>query len=201
MWLPRHSPSYLKSHGCQVMWWVEKMEISFPIWRKRERNSPVRHVKAHARRWYVRVNTTLPRADCASPVRWPSVMKWNEKATDIVCLDLCKAFDMVPHHILISKLGNYGFKRWTIWWIKNWWNGHSQRIVVSRLFTQSPIERTRGNRLPRDVVDTPSLEVFKDSLDGPLGNVSWWVAHPWQWLELYDLWGPFQPKPFYDFNH
>ena len=30
------------------------------------------------------------------------------------------------------------------------------------------------NRLPREAVDAPSLEVFKARLDGALGNLVWW---------------------------
>ena len=59
---------------------------------------------------------------------------------------------------------------------------------------------THWNRLPTEVVDAPSLEAFKATLDVALGSLIWRLAtlHIAGRLKLNDHCSPFQPRPFYD---
>jgi len=53
------------------------------------------------------------------------------KAVDIIYLDFSKAFDTVPHSILLEKPAAHDLDGCTLFWIKNWLNDRVQRVVVN----------------------------------------------------------------------
>jgi hypothetical protein len=50
---------------------------------------------------------------------------------DVVYLDFSKAFDRVPHNILINQLQSFGFSNKLLSWFKNYLSNRFQRVVIN----------------------------------------------------------------------
>ena len=82
---------------------------------------------------------------------------------------------------MIGQGGN-GFK------LRHW---RFRLDIRQKFLTQRVV--THWNRLPKEVVDAPSLLAFKARLDVALGSLVWWLAtlHIVGGLKLNDHCGPF----------
>ena len=54
----------------------------------------------------------------------------NGSEIDLQIFDFRKAFDKVPHQILLSKLYHYGIQGKTLTWINSWLTERFQRVVM-----------------------------------------------------------------------
>ena len=54
----------------------------------------------------------------------------GHKQTDLIIMDLAKAFDKVPHRRLLHKLDYYGIRGSTHKWINSWLSGRTQKVVL-----------------------------------------------------------------------
>ena len=78
----------------------------------------------------------------------------SSKATDVIFLDLSKAFDRVPHKCLLHKLNQHGIDNPLLLWFINSLKNRQQRVTIRGTYTNwSPV--TTG--VPQGTILAPPL--------------------------------------------
>ena len=157
MRLPSHSSSFFGSPGypgdVPADW---RLENVMPIFKKDQKNDPSSYrpisltsVPGKVMEWIIsgaimdqlKVNQGIKPSQhgftngrsCLTNLIsfYDKVTRLVDEAVNVVYLDFSKAFDTVPHNVLVEKLAAHGLDGCTLCWVKHCPDGQAQRVVVN----------------------------------------------------------------------
>ena len=77
----------------------------------------------------------------------------NKEVVAVILLDLSKAFNCVPHGLLLAKLKAYGVAKPGIALMRNYLTGRSQKVNLAPMFLP-------GCRIRKGILRDQSLDLF-----------------------------------------